>query len=58
MSPGPNGVERMIYEVTGAAGKTGSISVLGIYAHGNSGVINVAGDMTSPIPFPRSPSIR
>jgi hypothetical protein len=43
MLPGPNGVQRMVTDIKRAAKGPGSISVLRIYAHGNSGIINVAG---------------
>ena len=43
MTPGPNGVGRMIDEVIKVAEKPGAITVLRIYAHGSSGEINVAG---------------
>ncbi len=43
ISNGPNGVERMVAEVIGKAKTPGSISVLRIYAHGNSGIIAVTG---------------
>jgi hypothetical protein len=38
--PGPNGIERMVHEV-GKRADVGSIDVLRLYAHGNSGIINV-----------------
>lgn len=40
---GPGGVERMVAEVIGKAKTPNSITVLRIYAHGNSGVIAVTG---------------
>jgi hypothetical protein len=43
MLPGPNGVQRMVADIKKIAKVPGSISVLRIYAHGNSGIINVAG---------------
>ena len=43
MLPGPGGVDRMVTEVIKKAGCMNSIQVLRIYAHGNSGIINVAG---------------
>ena len=43
MTPGPDGVTRMVGQVKNFAKRPGSISVLRIYAHGNSGIINVAG---------------
>ncbi|MEP7074923.1 MAG: DUF4347 domain-containing protein [Acidobacteriota bacterium] len=42
MTPGKDGVQRMVSEIMKIA-KPASITVLRIYAHGNSGVINVAG---------------
>ena len=43
MQAGPDGVSRMVTRVIQKAGSAGSIDILRIYAHGNSGVINVAG---------------
>ncbi len=43
ISNGPDGVERMVDEVVKKAKTHRSISVLRIYAHGNSGVIAVTG---------------
>jgi len=43
MQPGPDGVSRMVNQVIQKAGSTGSIDILRIYAHGNAGIINVAG---------------
>jgi hypothetical protein len=43
MQPGENGVKRMVAEIKAKAKVHDSISVLRIYAHGNSGIINVAG---------------
>jgi Domain of unknown function (DUF4347) len=43
MLPGPDGVKRMVTAIKTAAKSPGSITVLRIYAHGNSGIINVAG---------------
>src|SRR5690349_2940883 len=43
MQPGPDGVSRMVTQVIQKAGSAGSIDILRIYAHGNAGIINVAG---------------
>lgn len=43
MTPGPHAIGRMLDEVVKMVGKPGSLTVLRIYAHGNSGMINVAG---------------
>jgi len=43
LAPGPDGVARMIDEAIKQAGWQGRITVLRLYAHGNSGAINVAG---------------
>jgi hypothetical protein len=43
MTPGPDGVKRMVSAIKTAAKGFKSIEVLRIYAHGNSGIINVAG---------------
>jgi hypothetical protein len=43
MLPGPDGVRRMVTAIKSAAHTPSSIRVLRIYAHGNSGIINVAG---------------
>jgi Domain of unknown function (DUF4347) len=42
MHPGPNGVARMVDAIVELAKCPGTITVLRIYAHGNSGVINIA----------------
>lgn len=43
MQPGPNGVSRMVTQIIQKAASTESIDILRIYAHGNAGIINVAG---------------
>src|SRR5262245_33329415 len=43
MLKGPDGVRRMVAAIKTASKGPGSITVLRIYAHGNSGIINVAG---------------
>ena len=43
MLKGPDGVRRMVAAIKTASKGPGSINVLRIYAHGNSGIINVAG---------------
>jgi hypothetical protein len=43
MLPGPDGVRRMVTSIKTEAKGPGLIKVLRIYAHGNSGIINVAG---------------
>ena len=40
---GPDGVRRMVTAIKMASKGPGSIKVLRLYAHGNSGIINVAG---------------
>ena len=43
ISAGPNGVDRMVTAIINKVKKPNSIDVLRIYAHGNIGIINVAG---------------
>ena len=43
VSAGPNGVDRMVTAIINKVKKPNSIDVLRIYAHGNTGIINVAG---------------
>ena len=43
MTPGPNGIGRMVDQIGRIVEKPGSLTVLRIYAHGNSGMMNVAG---------------
>jgi len=41
LAPGPRGVERMIDEI-GKRADAGTIDIFRLYAHGNTGIINVA----------------